>query len=182
VRKLSSKQFSVLTRAERSLRVELIDMAFLAGQLIRYADFAAHDWILSQAPEIWRNRVELDFRYVSLNLLEPAESWIHPEIVSRWLLRMRSGRCIPPPVVCMTGYGMLYIHDGNHRFRALEEYCGAAREGAIRVAVATPIAGFTFRCHCFMTHRTFLLGPERAVASTWGLSAPPDRASDGQTG
>lgn len=126
---------------------------------IRYGESGSRDWLWTGAPCSWQSRVDLQFTTVPLGQLEPAGSWTHPAVVSKWLARMRAGRTVPPPVVCETDHGTLYVHDGNHRYEAMRSLFAGDIEAPVRVARLVPRPGYQFRHRRFGTYGTYALEP-----------------------
>jgi len=127
---------------------------------IRYNDYGAHAWLQTGAPCRWRGRTDLEFRDVALRSLQPSSSGRDPEVVSEYLHCMRTGKGVAPLVVCETGSGTYYIHDGNHRHEAMRTLLEDA-DALVRVAVVVPSPGYYFRWRWFSAYGTFILEPER---------------------
>jgi hypothetical protein len=111
---------------------------------VRYEERASQCWLWKESPCKWQGKVELQFTSVPLRQLEPAGSWTKPATVSKWLRHLNTGRHIPPPVVCATERGTLYIRDGNHRYEALLQFFGGNRDARVRVALVVPKRGYEF--------------------------------------
>lgn len=124
---------------------------------IRYGDHGALNWIWQQAPCTWYGKVDLEFIAVPMRLLEPAGSWTDPAIVSEWLMAMKTGRTVPPPIVCSTDRGTLYVYDGNHRYEAMRELFGGNPEAQVRVARVAPRSGYHFSFSWFGNYGTYVL-------------------------
>lgn len=144
---------------------------------IYYQDFLSREWVRLRGPCRWQGNVELDFRAIPYRLLEPAGSWKRPEVVAKWLRRLRQGEPVPPVVVCPTGRGTYYVREGNHRHEALGLFLGDKAETcSVRAAVVLPKNGFRFRYRWFGTYGTYLLEPEAFLPRNNGalrVSPPP---------
>ena len=101
---------------------------------IRYGDHGSHDWMWKEAPCSWRGKIDIKFVNVSIRQLEPAGSWKHPAVVSKWRRIMRTGRTVPPLIGCATERGTFYIHDGNHRYEAMRGLFAGNPDAQVRVA------------------------------------------------
>lgn len=127
---------------------------------IRYIDHAACAWLWNAAPCRWRDNTRVEFRSVPFRSLQASASGKHPEIVSAYERRLRSGKPIAPPVVSATEGGTYYIHDGNHRCEAIEKLAGGNPDAHIRVALIAPNPGFRFQWRWFGAYGTYVLEPE----------------------
>lgn len=158
---------------------------------VRYEERASQCWLWKESPCKWQGKVELQFTSVPLRQLEPAGSWTKPATVSKWLRHLNTGRHIPPPVVCATERGTLYIRDGNHRYEALLQFFGGNRDARVRVALVVPKRGYEFHYRWFATYGTYVLerafslhgqrrvtrtrtGPSERLGNTLVLVAHPD--------
>jgi hypothetical protein len=127
---------------------------------IRIADSAAHDWLLRHAPCYWRGKVSLEIRSLDFDLLEPARTLKHWDVLAVWTRQIACRRQIPPLIVSLTERGTYYIHDGNHRFEAIRVcYRNHLKRLRIRVAILKPKPGFAFEPRSFTTHWTYQLAP-----------------------
>lgn len=127
---------------------------------LRYNDYGVHAWLLAQGPCRWRGKTDFEFRAVALRSLQAAWSGKNPEIVSQYVRCMKTGKRVAPLVVCETGSGTYYIHDGNHRHQAMRSVLKDP-DALVRVAVVVPRPGYYFRWRWFSTYGTFVLEPER---------------------
>lgn len=110
-----------------------------------YNDFAALEWVNSEAPCRWQGCVSVYFCEVPLSRLQRPQSRLRPERLDYWMERLRTGRSIPPCITHITETGQYYIRDGNHRHEALMSYFGAHRGRAkVRIAIAHPNPGYAF--------------------------------------
>ncbi|HWR34506.1 MAG TPA: hypothetical protein VN622_01390 [Clostridia bacterium] len=125
--------------------------------MIRYDDFHTHEWMRTKAPCRWHGKVELRFEPVPFSSLEHAGSYVRPDVYERWVARLRMGRKIPPPIACETERGSLYLHDGNHRHRALQEFLGERTSTLVRTALLVPREGYQFRYRWFGWYGTYVL-------------------------
>ncbi len=132
---------------------------------IEYDDRLAQLWVDAHGPCRWQGKVKLRYGWVEFASLEPAGSWKRPEVVENWLKRMRNGRRIPPPVVCATGRGTWYLHDGNHRQEALEALLGSESTELVRIAELVPVPGYYFRFVQFREYGTYMLFHEERILS-----------------
>jgi hypothetical protein len=131
-----------------------------------YNDGFSEKWVNYLSPDEWRERVSLEFREVPCSSLEPAGSNLDPEVVQGWRRLIEEGVSVAPPVCVETERGTLYIHDGNHRFAAMEEYFGEGGECAtVRVAIAVPGGGFAFRKVDYADYSTYELKRARVAAA-----------------
>jgi hypothetical protein len=127
---------------------------------IRIADSAAESWLWSNAPCSWRGRVNIDLRSIDFDLLEPAKTLKHWDVLALWTRQIACRRQIPPLIVSLTERGTYYIHDGNHRFEAIRVcYRNHLKRLRLRVAVLKPKPGFAFEPRSFATHWTYQLAP-----------------------
>ncbi|MFB3812617.1 MAG: hypothetical protein ACE14L_00785 [Terriglobales bacterium] len=131
--------------------------------MIRYGDHGALAWLWSEAPCSWREKTEIEFITVPIRQLEPAGSWTHPAIVNKWLTRMTAGRSVPPPVVCATERGTMYLRDGNHRYEAMRDLFAGDMDAPVRVARVVPKRGYEFRYRWFGSYGTYTLEPVAAT-------------------
>lgn len=128
---------------------------------IRYCDQGVFTWLWTQAPCAWQEKTTIEFREVSLGELQGATSGKNPATVARYVEAIERGKNFAPLVVCTTGHGTYYVHDGNHRLRALRSV--ADEEGLdlrVRVAVVVPKQGYVFQWRWFRTYGTYVLEPE----------------------
>jgi hypothetical protein len=130
------------------------------GSNIVYNDTFAEKWVSLLAPHEWRDNVTLTFCEVPLSQIEGAGCLIDNDVVEGWRLMLRSGKRIPPLVVCATEQGTYYVHDGNHRLEAMWHECG--RDLVVRVAVMAPNRGYSFRRRAQGKYQTYLLEPVRS--------------------
>jgi hypothetical protein len=130
---------------------------------IVYNDTFAEKWVHLLAPPEWRDKVKLEFRHVPLIAVDGAGCLIDGDVVDGWRVMIRSGKRIPPLIVCATERGTYYAHDGNHRLEALWHEGGA--ELVVRVAVLVPRKGFCFRRMNFGKYQTYVLEPVRTWAA-----------------
>ncbi len=166
--------------------------ATAAPRILRYNDRETYLWLWTQAPCAWKDNIELRFTEVPLRHLQPAESVADAAAVESQLRRMRQGRALPPLLVCATGSGALYIHDGNHRFQAMRVFFRGDGHARVRVAVAVPRPGYEFRYRWLGEHGTYLLEPAAPILSratavpftgrTMVLVAHPDDETGGCAG
>lgn len=127
---------------------------------IRYEDQLAQAWLWTQSPCAWRGRVRMSFREVPYRRLQPAGSLIRPDRVGWWLLQMRCGRHIPPLVVSATEEGTLYLHDGNHRYVAMQSFFAPGPAAAfVRAALLLPCGAYAFQYRWFGDYGTYVLLP-----------------------
>lgn len=126
---------------------------------IRYVISENYFWLWSEAPFAWSGRVDLRYTRAALRRLQPSGSWTDPVIVDAYVRRIECGRAIAPLVVCATESGSLYIHDGNHRYRALQIHFGDKQDVPVRIALAEPHPGYRFRFRQFDSYSTYLLEP-----------------------
>lgn len=131
--------------------------AALAPGMVRYHDRGSYLWLWKHAPCAWKHNVEFCFAEVPFQQLQPAASLIDPAVVESQIRRMRQGRTLAPLVVSETASGALYVHDGNHRYRALLAFHNGDEDVRIRVAVAVPRPGYEFRYRWFGDYGTYLL-------------------------
>lgn len=135
---------------------------------IRHQDHGAWAWLRTQAPCNWQGRVDVEFIAVPFQRLQPAGSCTDPALVAEWLSRMRSGRGIPPLIVCTTERGDFYVHDGNHRYAAMQEFFRGREPAPVRVALLVPKPQFRFRYRFFARYGTYVL--ERVEHRTRGAA------------
>lgn len=128
---------------------------------IVYNDTFAEKWVQLLAPPEWRDKVKLEFRHVPITAIEGAGCLIDGDVVDGWRVMIRSGKRIPPLIVCATERGTYYAQDGNHRLEALWHEAGT--ELVVRVAVLVPKKGFCFRRKNFGKYQTYVPEPVR----TW---------------
>lgn len=143
----------------------------VSSSTILYNDTFAEKWVALLAPSEWRDKLKLEFRNVPLKSIDGAGCMVDKDVVEGWRLMLRSGKRIPPLVVCATERSTYYTHDGNHRLEALcYEYGGGL---AVRVAVMVPKKGYCFRRRALGHNHTYLLEPSRTwVASGVRLLLP----------
>jgi hypothetical protein len=129
-------------------------------QHLRIADIKAYQWFWSNAPSYWRGKVDLEIRFIDFNLLEPANTLKHWDVLATWTRQISCRRQIPPLIVSQTPRETYYIHDGNHRAAALR-ICFRKHLKRLRVgvAVAKPREGYRFQWREFSTHGTYQLVP-----------------------
>jgi LmbE family N-acetylglucosaminyl deacetylase len=130
-------------------------------QAIRFIDSESQQWFWTEAPCFWFRRSSLEFLYVSLSSLESSGSVTHPQIVSKWIRRLKSGRAVPGLVVSKTEHGTFFVHDGNHRLQALRTLFTENSDLNIRVALVVPQEGFRFRFRRYGNYATHRLEPRR---------------------
>jgi LmbE family N-acetylglucosaminyl deacetylase len=136
---------------------------------IRYNDRGSYLWLWAHAPCSWKGNVELRFATVPLGSLQPAGTLMDPAVVAAQLRRMQRGRALAPPVVSATESGTWYIHDGNHRYEAMQTFFSGFsgnREVSVRVAIAVPNAAYQFRYRWCGMYGTYLLEPVASLLST----------------
>lgn len=127
---------------------------------IRIADSAAYQWFWTSAPCYWRGRVDVQIRTIDFDVLEPANTLKHWDVLATWTRQIACRRQIPPLIVSLTERGTYYVHDGNHRLEAIRIcYRNHLRRLRIRVAVLNPRPGFAFEPRSFKTHWTYRLVP-----------------------
>ena len=138
-----------ITRAERS-------------PMLRVSDRAAYNWLWTQAPCSWLNKVEIEFREVAFENLEPATTLKHWDVLATWTRQIACRRIVPPLIVTETGRDTYYIQDGNHRYHAMKIcYHGQLRRMRLRVAVMKPRPGYRFAYRYFGAYGTYILQDER---------------------
>jgi hypothetical protein len=133
----------------------------MSSSTILYNDTFAEKWVDLLAPPEWRGKVTLEFRHVPLTSIDGAGCMVDKDVVEGWRLMLRSGKRIPPLVVCATERGTYYAHDGNHRLEAIWHECG--QDLVVRVAVMVPDRGYSFRRTVLGKYQTYVLEPIR----TW---------------
>ena len=130
---------------------------------IRYNDTFAEKWVALLAPPEWRDKLELEFCNVPLTSIDGAGCMVDKDVVDGWRLMLRSGKRIPPLVVCSTERGTYYTHDGNHRLEALWHEYGPGL--VVRVAVMVPQKGYCFRRRPLGHNHTYSLEPSPSWAA-----------------
>lgn len=135
---------------------------------IVYNDTFSEKWARDLSPAAWRGNVRLEFRYVPVEALEHAGCLTDPDVVAGWLTSLRDGRPVPPPVVCATERGTLYVHDGNHRFEAIRQFLAPGE--SVRVAMLVPERGFRFRRRYFGDYSTYVLEERPLPAYAWAYA------------
>ena len=140
---------------------------------ICYNDGFSEKWIHQLSPAEWRGHVRVEFREVPLSMVEHAQCWSDPAVVSGWNHALQAGQSVPPPVATLTDRGTYYLHDGNHRYIALREYLlSEETDPTIRVAVVLPQPGYRFVYKEFEEYGTYVLeGIPRRFARTAQLTA-----------
>ena len=127
---------------------------------IRVADSAAYQWLWSNAPCYWQGKIDVQLRLIDFDLLEPANTLKHWDVLATWTRQIACRRQIPPLIVSLTPQGTYYIHDGNHRMEAIRIcFRNHLKRLRIRVAVVRPKDGFAFEPREFTTHSTYQLVP-----------------------
>lgn len=145
---------------------------------VRYNDLLTLQWLWAGAPCRWRGNVTVRFTEVPFSRLQRAGSLTHYDVLDRWRTRLRMQQPVPPLVVCATGQGSFYIHDGNHRYAALAEYFGdTASHARVRVALVVPRSGH-FQYRWFGTYGTYVL----VRVSQQGEAKPRSPAAAPSTG
>ncbi len=132
---------------------------------IRYSDQRSYRWLWTYAPCAWQGNVTLRFQEAPLASLCPAGCLTNPAIVAARLSEMRKGHAIAPLVVCENGAGGWYIHDGNHRYRAMSDFFAGNSRAPVRVAVAVPRTGLRFVYRWFGNYGTYVLEPAAPLLS-----------------
>jgi LmbE family N-acetylglucosaminyl deacetylase len=130
---------------------------------IRYNEVAAYAWLWNQAPWSWNGHVDLHFTELPLGSLSPSGCRIDPRVVAVHLNRLRNRRSLAPLVVCNDRHKAWYIHDGNHRYYALQQFFSQNPHARVRVAIAIPHIGFQFVYRWFENYGTFVLEPSAPV-------------------
>lgn len=129
---------------------------------IVYNDTFAEKWVTLLAPPEWRDKLRIEFRHIPLTAVDGAGCLIDGDVVDGWRMMLRSGKRIPPLVVCATERGTYYTHDGNHRLEAMWYEYGP--DLMVRVAVMVPKKGYCFRRRPLGHNHTYLLEPARSWA------------------
>jgi hypothetical protein len=125
-------------------------MRMISSGQIRYNDCFAEKWIRHLSPPEWRGNVTYFYDYVPIAAVEHAGCHTDPDVVQGWVDTIHHGKPVPPPVATITGDGAYYLHDGNHRFEALQACLPP--DAFIRLAVVQPVSGFAF---VKQRHRTY---------------------------
>lgn len=145
---------------------------------VRVSEAAAFSWLWTQAPYYWRDKVDIVLREVTFDLLQPANTRKHWDVLAKWTRQIACRRRIPPIIVSKTGFGSYYIHDGNHRYEAIRTcFRGALKRLHLPVAVIEPKSGYRFEPLSFATHWTYILVPNRI--GTGGLMMQAAVPSEG---
>jgi hypothetical protein len=131
----------------------------LSVSSVHYNDTFAEKWVRDLSPIEWRGKVGMEFREIELSLLEHAGCWTDADVVDGWYVSLQSGRPIPPPVAVRTERGTYYLHDGNHRYEALQQYLAGRNNAKVRVAVAVPLPGYCFQHRWMGEYGTYVLEP-----------------------
>ncbi|MFB3915378.1 MAG: PIG-L family deacetylase [Terriglobales bacterium] len=104
----------------------------------------------------------MEFDTVPLGRVEHAGSLMDPAVIARWLRKIRTGRAIPPLIVCPTEHNTFYVFDGNHRHQALHIAFSGDTSVPLRVGILRPRAGYQFRYRWFQSYGTYVLEPSSA--------------------
>jgi hypothetical protein len=129
-------------------------------QAIKYCDHLSERWVWSRAPMRWHRAIDLQFRFVKLEALEPAGSLTRPDVLENWVQRLFQHKSIPPLIVCATPAGKFYVIDGNHRLEAIQRMMGNGfADTLVRVAEIVPKAGYHFRYRWMNSYGTYVLEP-----------------------
>lgn len=142
--------------AHSRFRAHILPM--VAHPPVRFNETFSEKWVSLLSPMEWRGRVDLKFVDVPLSDLEHAGSLSDPAVVEGWREILKRGSEIPPPIASVTNDGKYYLHDGNHRLQALQQYC--EENESIRVAVVLPLEGYCFRRRKYKDHESYVLSPE----------------------
>lgn len=129
----------------------------MSERVVHYNNAFSEKWIRDLSPAAWRGRASVEFVEVPLSRLEHAGCWTDADVVSGWVETLNHGRTIPPPIAVLTERGTYYLHDGNHRYLALQQFLATDSECMVRVAVAVPNEGFRFNYRWFGDYGTYVL-------------------------
>jgi hypothetical protein len=129
----------------------------VSKELVKYNHGFSEKWVLQLSPLDWRGNVDVEFLDVPISKLESAGCCIDPDVVNGWVRTLEDGCPIPPPVAVLTERGTYYLHDGNHRFEALNQFLADDEQALVRVAVAVPLPGHEFVYRWFGDYGTYVL-------------------------
>lgn len=142
----------------------------MSASVINYNNCFAEKWIRDLSPAEWRGKVDVEYVEVPISLLEHAGCWTDPDVVAGWVQTLERGGTIPPPVGVLTERGTYYLHDGNHRFEALQQFAAGADDTLVRLAVAKPLAGYRFALRGFDGYSTYILEREYRAIDKLGMA------------
>lgn len=144
------------------MKLSVLPVRLRISPRIRFQEKGAWSWLWRDAPYFWNERIEVEFREVRFDRLQPSQSLRDPDRVDFWTDQIRAGRSIPALVVTETGNGFYFVQDGNHRYTALERLRDEGFTLRVKVAVVLPCPGYAFlpaRLGCRETgwYSTYLL-------------------------
>lgn len=130
----------------------------MSNRSVSYNHNFSEKWIRDLSPTEWRGKVDVEFLDVPLSALEHAGCWTDPDVVAGWVRTLSHGASIPPPVAVRTERGTYYLHDGNHRLEALQQFHADDGDAAmVRIARALPLPGHRFVYRSLGSYGTYVM-------------------------